>query len=247
MSEAAIQDPGSRLAGNQVHLRLEGVSKTFDTEAGPVAVLREVSFEARSGDALAVVGPSGSGKSTLLHIVGTLDEPTGGRLEIDGADPFHLPEAKLAAFRNRTVGFVFQDHHLLPQYTVLENVLLPTLASTPGGPRRRKAVGSLEQRARRLLDRVGLSHRLDHRPAQLSGGERQRGAIARALIQQPAMVLCDEPTGNLDGATADSVADLLFELHREEGSLLMVITHSLDLAERFPRRLSLQEGRCSER
>jgi lipoprotein-releasing system ATP-binding protein len=224
-----------------VHLRLDNVTKIFQTDAGPVEVLKGVSLEAGAGEAVAVVGPSGCGKSTLLHLVGTLDEPTGGTLEIGGQDPFALPEKELAAFRNRTIGFVFQDHHLLPQYTVLENVFLPVLADSS-----RKDAGILEERARQLLDRVGLSHRLDHRPAQLSGGERQRVAIARALILDPALVLCDEPTGNLDAETADAVADLLFELHQQEGGILLVITHSPDLAERFPRRLTLKDGRCVE-
>ncbi|MCB1058373.1 MAG: ABC transporter ATP-binding protein [Acidobacteria bacterium] len=232
-------EPGEVRGPAGVSLHLDRVSRSFETEAGWVPVLSEVSFDAAAGEALSVVGPSGAGKSTLLHLLGTLDRPTSGKLEIGGQDPYALAEAELARFRNRTVGFVFQDHHLLPQYSLLENVLLPTLAFPPRSGEERS-----EDRARRLLERVGLSHRLDHRPAQLSGGERQRTAIARALIRAPGLVLCDEPTGNLDRATAGEVTDLLFELHGQEGNTLVVITHSLELAERCPRRLELRDGRC---
>ncbi len=192
-----------------------------------------------AGDSMAVTGPSGSGKSTLLHVIGTLESPSSGRVEVDGEDPFELPEAELARFRNRKVGFVFQDHHLLPQYTVLENVVMPTLAFPPG-PR------DTEERARTLLDRVGLGGRLSHRPGELSGGERQRAAVARALINGPAMLLCDEPTGNLDSANAMAVADLLLDLKDETGSLLIVVTHSAEVAGRFARQVTLVEGRCVE-
>jgi len=202
-------------------------------------VLRGVSFEMGGGEDGVVTGPSGSGKSTLLHLIGTLDEPTSGTIEIDGRQPFALTEPEQAAFRSQVIGFVFQDHHLLPQYSVLENVLIPTLALGSVGDEARA-------RARRLLERVGLSHRLDHRPAALSGGERQRAAVARALINQPSLLLCDEPTGNLDANTAAKVADLLFELHRESEAILIVVTHSLSLAERFRRRFELKEGLCRE-
>jgi lipoprotein-releasing system ATP-binding protein len=223
-------------------LRVRDLSKTYDTDAGPVPVLAEVNFEVRGGESVALVGPSGSGKSTLLHLLGTLDRPSAGHVEIDGRDPFGLPEAELARFRNRTVGFVFQDHHLLPQYSVLENVLLPTLAF----PQDRGEAKAVAARAEALLERVGLSHRRHHRPSQLSGGERQRGALARALIQRPTLLLCDEPTGNLDQATAGKVADLLFELHGQESPLLVIVTHSPELARRCDRRLALKEGRCVE-
>jgi lipoprotein-releasing system ATP-binding protein len=213
--------------------------KRFETELHPVDVLRGVTFEMAAGEALAVTGPSGSGKSTLLHLIGTLDRPSSGRVEIDGRRPHDLPEPELARFRNRTIGFVFQDHHLLPQYSVLENVLLPTFAF-------RDADQDAVEVARALLDRVGLSERLGHRPAELSGGERQRAAVARALIHRPALLLCDEPTGSLDAVTADAVSSLLFDLHREEGNLLIVVTHSAELAGRFERRLQLREGRCYE-
>ncbi|MDX1388974.1 MAG: ABC transporter ATP-binding protein [Acidobacteriota bacterium] len=221
-------------------LEVSEVHKSFETEGSPVEVLRGVSFELDKKQSLAITGPSGSGKSTLLHLVGTLDAPTSGKITIDGQDPFSLSEPDLARFRNDAVGFIFQDHHLLPQYSVLENLLVPTLAF-PG-----KQEGA-ETRARELIDRVGLAHRIEHRPAELSGGERQRVAVARALINGPSLLLCDEPTGSLDHATAESVATLLFELHREEGNILIVVTHSLELAERFENRFELREGRCFAR
>ncbi len=224
---------------NPTRLKLFDVRKTFQTGGGPVEVLKGVTFELAGGENVAVTGPSGSGKSTLLHLIGTLDEPTSGTIEIDGRRPFSLPEPEQAVFRSQVIGFVFQDHHLLPQYSVLENVLIPTLALGASG-------SDQQERARRLLERVGLSHRLDHRPSALSGGERQRAAVARALINQPRLLLCDEPTGNLDTNTADKVADLLFELHREAGTILMVVTHSLTLAARFQRRFELKEGICRE-
>jgi lipoprotein-releasing system ATP-binding protein len=220
-------------------LQVVGLLKSFETGAGLVEVLRGISFNMASGEALAITGPSGSGKSTLLHVLGTLDRPTAGRIEIDGRTPHDLAGGELAAFRNRHIGFVFQEHHLLPQYSVLENVLIPTRA---GGGR---DVGA-GQRAAELLERVGLSHRLHHRPGQLSGGERQRTAVARALINRPRLLLCDEPTGSLDRASAEAVGTLLLDLHRDQGSALVAVTHSLDLAARFPRRMELVEGRCSE-
>ena len=218
-------------------LEVSEVHKSFETEGDPVEVLRGVSFDLHRKQSLAITGPSGSGKSTLLHLVGTLDSPTSGRITIDGQDPYSLSEPDLARFRNDSVGFIFQDHHLLPQYSVLENLLVPTLAFP------RKDDGT-EDRARELVERVGLTHRIDHRPAELSGGERQRVAVARALINGPSLLLCDEPTGSLDHATAESVAALLFELHGEEDNILIVVTHSLELAERFENRFELREGRC---
>jgi lipoprotein-releasing system ATP-binding protein len=220
-------------------LNLTDVHKSFETASGPVVVLQGVSFEMLDGEAAVITGPSGSGKSTLLQLIGALDRPSSGTVEIDGQDPYALSEPELARFRNRSVGFVFQDHHLLPQYSVLENVLVPTTAFRSAG------AGS-PARATELLDRVGLSHRLDHRPAQLSGGERQRVAVARALINGPGLLLCDEPTGSLDGKTAEAVGSLLLELHREAEAILLVVTHSEELAGRFERRLELREGRCSE-
>jgi lipoprotein-releasing system ATP-binding protein len=231
MTTVARDEPGRR-----GELVLEDVVKEFTTAHHTVRVLSGVNARLEPGDAVAITGPSGSGKSTLLHIVGGLDRPTGGRVMLDGRDPQVLDEPELARFRNREIGFVFQDHHLLPQFDVLQNVVLPTIA---GGARTdRDAV----DRARRLLAAVGLAERTDHRPAELSGGERQRVAIARALINRPSLLLCDEPSGNLDHRTAEAVADLLFELHREEGGSMIVVTHSRELARRFPRHLELEDG-----
>ena len=221
-----------------VALEVRDVHKNFETAHDLVEVLRGISFEMAAGEALAITGPSGSGKSTLLHLVGTLDQPTTGTVLIGGEKPFELSEPELARFRNRKIGFVFQDHHLLPQYSVLENVLIPTLVYPDRNGENPR------DRGLELLDRVGLSHRLEHRPAELSGGERQRVAVARALINRPSLLLCDEPTGSLDQATADSVGDLLLELHGSDGTLLIVVTHSQELAGRFGRRLELREGRC---
>lgn len=228
----------NRMSGN-TSLKLKDVHKNYGTEDRPVKVLQGVSFDLAAGEALVVTGPSGCGKSTLLHLIGTLDTPTAGRIEINGQDPTTLDEPKLARFRNRQIGFVFQDHYLLPQYNVLENVLIPTMAFKNGE-------GGSEARAPELLQKVGLGDRLDHVPAELSGGERQRVAIARAMINTPDLLLCDEPTGNLDQTTARSVADLFFELHKDERNILIVVTHSLELAERFPRRFDLREGKCVE-
>ena len=217
-------------------LKAEAIQKSYATRSGELVVLRDVSLTLDAGGSAAVLGPSGSGKSTLLNILGTLEPPTAGRVTLDGCDPFALPERELARFRNRQVGFVFQDHHLLPQCSVLENVLLPTLAG--GNPR----AGRAEDDARELLRRVGLSDRLDHRPAELSGGERQRAALARALINRPRLVLADEPTGNLDRATAERVGELLAELPRAHGAILVVVTHSSSLAARFDVQYTLTDG-----
>jgi lipoprotein-releasing system ATP-binding protein len=215
-------------------LRVVGLRKEYSTPSGPLPVLQEVSLELGRGHALAVLGPSGSGKSTLLHILGTLDRPTAGSVLLDGQDPFVLGEAELAAFRNRKIGFVFQDHYLLPQCTVLENVLLPTLVGRQPGA---------EDRARLLLQRVGLSRRLQHLPAELSGGERQRVAVARALVNQPLLLLADEPTGNLDRRTARDVASLLLEMATLENAILIMVTHSWELALQFPQKREIVEGR----
>ncbi len=212
------------------------VTKQYPTRSEPLSVLRGVSFQLRRGENLVILGPSGCGKSTLLHILGTLDAPTSGSVNLGGQNPFELGEPALAAFRNHMIGFVFQDHHLLPQCSVLENVLLPTLAD---GRSSREAI----ERARMLLDRVGLSQRLDHRPAELSGGERQRTAIARALVNRPALLLADEPTGNLDRHTAATVARLLLELQAQEQTMLIMVTHSLELAEMLMQRRELNAGR----
>ncbi len=222
-----------------VSLKVDAVTKNYETTHNRVEVLRGISFEMSGGDSLAITGPSGSGKSTLLQIIGTLDQPSSGRVLINDRDPFSLPEVGLARFRNSAIGFIFQDHHLLPQYSVLENVLIPALAypSSSSSSSRNTAV--------QLIERVGLSHRLSHRPAELSGGERQRVAVARSLINQPSLLLCDEPTGSLDQATASDVGDLLIELQSDD-TILVVVTHSLELAARFDRRLELREGLCSD-
>ncbi|HEV3262519.1 MAG TPA: ABC transporter ATP-binding protein [Gemmataceae bacterium] len=216
-------------------LQVSHLCKDYPTRSGSLSVLRDAAFEVQRGEALAVMGPSGSGKSTLLHILGTLDRPTTGSIRLEGKDPFALPERQLADFRNRHIGFVFQDHHLLPQCSVLENVLIPTLV---GGDDQ----GDVEGWARQLLERVGLSGRLDHRPPELSGGERQRVAVARALIRHPVLLLADEPTGNLDRHTAQSVGELLLDLHRQEQTVLVVVTHSLELARNFPRQMDMIDG-----
>jgi lipoprotein-releasing system ATP-binding protein len=218
-------------------LTIEKLTKDYPTRSGPLQVLRGIDLSLQRGEALAVTGPSGSGKSTLLHILGTLDRPSGGRVTLDGQDPFALGEPQLADFRNRRIGFVFQDHHLLPQCSVLENVLIPTLVN------KADRGSDVEKWARELLERVGLSQRLEHRPAELSGGERQRVAIARALIHRPLLLLADEPTGNLDRHTAKSIGEMLLELHRHENTILIAVTHSTELAASFPRRLEMNEGR----
>jgi lipoprotein-releasing system ATP-binding protein len=201
-------------------------------------VLQDVSLSLSRGDAVAITGPSGSGKSTLLYILGALDRPTSGSVTLDGADPARMSEREQAAFRNRQIGFVFQDHSLLPQCSVLENVLAPTLVA----PRADRDPKAAETRARDLLSQVGLSDRLDHRPGELSGGEKQRAALARALIRDPMLLLCDEPTGNLDRASADVVAALLLELHASRRNMLVVVTHSSALADRFVRRYEMNRG-----
>jgi len=217
-------------------LSVTNVSKSFATSAGELSILVGVNLALSRGDALAITGPSGAGKSTLLYIVGTLDTPTSGSVRLLGQDPFALGPADLARFRNARIGFVFQEHCLLPQCTVMENVLVPTLAGTG-------AHGAAEERARMLLTRVGLAGRVAHRPAELSGGERQRVAICRALINRPPLLLADEPTGNLDRHTAEAVGTLLLELGREENAMLIVVTHSAELAARLPRRCELVDGR----
>ena len=218
-------------------LTVHNLSKEYPTRSGPLSVLNGVTLSLEPGQAVAITGPSGSGKSTLLHILGTLDRPTTGTVELDGQNPFALNDSGLATFRNSRVGFVFQDHHLLPQCTVLENVLIPTLVTPEAGS------PALETKARDLLNRVGLGERLTHRPAELSGGERQRAAVARALIRSPGLILADEPTGNLDRKSATAVGDLLLELTGKEKVILITVTHSADLAGRFPIRYEMDDGR----
>jgi len=217
-------------------LLAQSLTKSFPVPAGELVVLREASLALERGENTAIVGPSGSGKSTLLSILGTLDEPSSGSYELAGVAPFALGEPELAAFRSRHIGFVFQEHHLLPQCSVLENVLVPLLADGAAG-------GDDIDRAERLLERVGLADRRHHRPAQLSGGERQRAALARALLRNPTLLLADEPTGNLDRTTAASIVELMLELQREHNAILVAVTHSMALAERLERRYEIEAGR----
>lgn len=219
-------------------LKVENISKEYPTPRGPLRVLSDVTLSLSKGDAVSIMGPSGMGKSTLLYIIGALEPPTSGTVTLDNQDPFELNQKQLAAFRNREIGFVFQDHCLLPQCSVLENVLTPTLVST-------NAKNSI-QRARELLDHVGLSDRLDHRPGELSGGEKQRVSLARALITKPQLLLCDEPTGNLDHRSAEVVGSMLLDLHREQQTILVVVTHSGELAARFPTRYELVDQQLRE-
>ena len=215
-------------------LEVANVAKEYPTPRGPLAILSGISLTLQPGNAAAIMGPSGAGKSTLLYILGGLERPTAGKVTLDGRNPYELPEKDLAAFRNQAIGFIFQDHCLLPQCSVLENVLVPALvASDPD---------SYAERARALLEQVGLRDRLDHRPAELSGGEKQRVALARALIRRPRLLLCDEPTGNLDQASADVVASLLLDLHRAQETILIVVTHSAELAGKFPTRYELHHA-----
>ena len=218
-------------------LQLKNISREFPSAAGgaPLEVLRGLSMEVARGESIAVVGPSGCGKSTLLNLIGTLDQPTGGTITFDDRDLIALNDDELALLRNREMGFIFQSHHLLPQCTVMENVLVPTLAHG-------QATAADEERGRRLLERVDLGDRLAHRPGQLSGGERQRVAVVRALINQPKLLLADEPTGALDQATADKLGQLLVELNQEENITLITVTHSADLANRMGRTLELMDG-----
>ncbi|MGI9068358.1 MAG: ABC transporter ATP-binding protein [Pyrinomonadaceae bacterium] len=212
-------------------LKVENVSKEYPTPRGALKIVADVSLSLSQGDALSIMGPSGSGKSTLLYIMGALEPPTSGTVTLDGQNPFQLKEKDLAAFRNKEIGFIFQDHCLLPQCSVIENVLTPTLVSAKDG--------NDFERARSLLDQVGLADRLEHRPAELSGGEKQRVALARALIMKPQLLLCDEPTGNLDHKAADVVASLLLDLHQQQETMLVVVTHNPEFAGRFPARYEL--------
>ncbi|HEU4796675.1 MAG TPA: ABC transporter ATP-binding protein [Pyrinomonadaceae bacterium] len=213
-------------------LKVDHISKEYPTPAGALRIVSDVSLELPPGSAVSIMGPSGSGKSTLLYMIGALETPSSGTITLDDQNPFLLDAKKLAAFRNQRIGFVFQDHCLLPQCSVIENVLTPTLVSPPNG--------SSVDRARDLLNQVGLAGRISHHPAQLSGGEKQRVALARALIMKPRLLLCDEPTGNLDQKSAEVVAGMLLEIHRQANTILIVVTHSSDLAARFPQRFELK-------
>ncbi|MBL9162448.1 MAG: ABC transporter ATP-binding protein [Planctomycetaceae bacterium] len=216
-------------------LHAASLAKTYPVAEGELTILRDASLSLERGESAAIVGPSGSGKSTLLSILGTLEFPSAGDFQLSGQSPFELSEPELAAFRSRHIGFIFQDHHLLPQCSALENVLAPMLADGVARP-------ADVTRAEQLLQRVGLAQRLHHRPAQLSGGERQRAAIARALLRQPTLLLADEPTGNLDRTTADAIINLLLELQQEQNAILIAVTHSETLAARMGQRFILDDG-----
>jgi lipoprotein-releasing system ATP-binding protein len=220
-------------------LQVKQLTKSYRTPEGTLPILSDVTFSLSSGDSISIMGPSGSGKSTLLYILGALEFPDSGSVTLDGENPFQLDGRALANFRNRKIGFVFQDHCLLPQLSVLENVLTPTLV----GPDR----NGKEHTARQLLERVGLDRRIHHRPAELSGGERQRVALARALIQRPSLLLCDEPTGNLDHRSADLVASVLLELHHAHKPILVVVTHNLELATRFSIQFEMRDQQLIHR
>jgi lipoprotein-releasing system ATP-binding protein len=216
-------------------LEVRNVSKEYAMPGQRLEVLAEIDLSLKDGDSVSIVGPSGSGKSTLLYVMGALEPPTGGTVLLSGQNPYEMDEKNLAAFRNEKIGFVFQDHHLLPQCSVLENVLIPTLVA--------KRDDSAQDRARHLLEQVGLSHRIEHRPHELSGGEKQRVALARALIMNPRLILCDEPTGNLDHASTQSVMSLLLDLHKKQQCILIVVTHNLEVAGRFGMKYRLTDAR----
>ena len=218
---------------------LSNVTKSYRSDAGAVPVLNGISLTIAEGETVAITGPSGCGKSTLLNLLGALDQADSGEIRVAGRDLTKLDAQQLAEFRNTTVGFVFQLHHLLPQCTVLENILVPSIVHKDADR------AALRARAAQLIEAVGLSHRLDHRPGQLSGGERQRAAVARALINSPKLLLADEPTGALDRASAERLADLLAEVHQREKITIVMVTHAPELARRMGRVLPLLDGRLS--
>jgi lipoprotein-releasing system ATP-binding protein len=225
------------MAGARVEI--SNLRKSYDFGGKPVVVLRGVDLTVEPGEMVAVLGASGAGKSTFLHVVGTLDVPSQGKIRIDDQDVTRLGATQLAAFRNRTIGFVFQFHHLLPEFTAVENVAMPALISGV-------SQAAATDKAMALLKRVGLTHRLTHRPGELSGGEQQRVALARALVLSPRLLLADEPTGNLDGKTGAEIHDLILSLNHELGMTILVVTHNEQLAERMQRRVRMVEGMLNE-
>jgi lipoprotein-releasing system ATP-binding protein len=216
-------------------LEVRDIHRSYSTRGEPLEILRGISFDMQAGERMSIVGPSGCGKSTLLQIIGTLDRPTSGSVRLAGVDPFALTEPELARFRGEQIGFIFQEHHLLPQLTVLENVVLPAIANG-------KASATWMKRAQELVASVGLADRASHRPGELSGGERQRAAVARALLRQPKLILADEPTGSLDPVNAQTIGDLLANLPADHATMLIVVTHSAELAARFPTCLRIEHG-----
>ncbi len=224
---------------SDAQLIVQDLCKEFETTAERLSVLQNVQLRMTQGDDISIVGPSGSGKSTLLYILGTLDQPSSGSVELGGVNPFSLSNQELAKFRNKSVGFVFQDHHLLPQLSVIENVLLPAVAL--GTPTQTEV-----DRARELLGAVGLADRVQHLPSEISGGERQRAAVARALLNRPQLLLADEPTGNLDSQASQIVAELLYQLPKREGTMLVVVTHSQQVADQASKRLRLESKKLVE-
>ena len=223
------------MTSDPLALVVDGVTKAYDSPDGPLEILKGVSFELSTGHTLSIVGPSGSGKSTLLNIIGSLDKPTFGSVKLGDLEVSELAGVALARYRSTQVGFVFQDHHLLPQCTALENVVLPSLALTGASK------DDVHERAEGLLRRVGVADRMHALPASLSGGERQRVAVARAMINRPPLLLCDEPTGNLDVDAAKAVGDLFVELASHDDTMLIVVTHNMDFADRFEQRVELRK------
>jgi lipoprotein-releasing system ATP-binding protein len=213
------------------------LSKDYTVAGKQLTVLAEIDLSVESGSALSIIGPSGSGKSTLLYALGALEPPSSGTVTLDGDNPYAMDAGALAAFRNRKIGFVFQDHHLLPQCNVMENVLIPTLVAPPDS--------SAESRAHDILEQVGLSSRIRHHPHELSGGEKQRVALARALIMQPRLLLCDEPTGNLDRDSTETIISLIMQIHRRQNNILIVVTHNLDVAGKFEMQYKLTNAHLS--
>lgn len=223
----------------QYLVNIKNLNKVFIHEGKQISVLRDLQMQVLPGDMCAIVGASGAGKSTFLHVVGTLDAPTSGSIEINGQEVSRLEERSLAEFRNKTIGFVFQFHHLLPEFTALENTMMPGLI-------RRMDKDEIEDASRRILKEVGLDHRLTHKPGELSGGEQQRVALARALVMKPLLLLADEPTGNLDGQTSETIHNLFFEMNQRYGTTMLLVTHNPSLASRMPRTLNLEDGTVNE-